>query len=204
MNDKIEQVNSFLRSHVGKLGISSIVLAGFEKIIDSDFACPCQPGYNECICALYAIVPFFVSGIFAFFQDSEQEDNLKNKVLYSLLTGLIWLFFFFIDGRYVACAGSHWGGEYTETGALKWCKPKGNETEVLKRQQETLMWDTISQIAALGTALVTAIIFGILKWCGGPVQKKEKKSSPAEEARMDVRSDPRTCCCCIDRNDSII
>ncbi|KAK3508957.1 hypothetical protein QTP70_015370, partial [Hemibagrus guttatus] len=95
-------------------------------------------------------------------KDKVMKDKLKSKVLYSLLTGFIWLFFFFIDGRYVACACSHWGGEHTETGALKWCKPKGNETEVLKHQQETLRCDTISQFVAFGTALETVLITGML------------------------------------------
>ncbi|KAF5889303.1 protein FAM26F-like, partial [Clarias magur] len=57
----------------------------------------------------------------------------------------IWLFLFFIDGRYVSCACSRWGGEYTETGDLKWCRHNKSETVAFENQQETQRCITISQ-----------------------------------------------------------
>ncbi|KAG7314329.1 hypothetical protein KOW79_021632 [Hemibagrus wyckioides] len=96
---------------------------------------------------------------------SEGKGSIVQQAL-CRLSGFIWLFLFFMDGRYVACACSRWGGEYTETGALLWCKPKGNETEVFKRQQETQKCDTISQFVAFGTAFVALIIMGISYFYG--------------------------------------
>ncbi|KAG7314328.1 hypothetical protein KOW79_021631 [Hemibagrus wyckioides] len=103
--------------------------------------------------------------------DLKPEDKVMNgnsvcsKVLYSLLISFIWLFLFFFDGQYMACACSRWGGEYTETGALKWCKPKGNESEVFKRQQDTQRCMTYSQFAAFGIVLVITSIIGIAYCC---------------------------------------
>lgn len=34
-----------------------------------------------------------------------------DKFLYSFVIAFMWLFFFFVDGRYVSCACSHWGGK---------------------------------------------------------------------------------------------
>ncbi|XP_060719168.1 uncharacterized protein LOC132841026 [Tachysurus vachellii] len=160
-----KQITEFLRDRIGNLGISSLVLVVLEKMMDNDFVCPCQPGFNEWICVCYAVVPFITCFfITLFFMDSKPEDKVMkgnstcNKVLYSFLTSFIWLFLFFFDGNYVACACSHWGGEYTETGALKWCKPKGNETEVLGLLQETQRYITKSQFAAFAIVLVITSI----------------------------------------------
>lgn len=143
---------AFLRSRVGTLGVSSLVLLVLEKLMDLDFVCPCQPGYNEVICACYAIVPFVTCFAFAFrFVAPKPEDrgnSTCNKVLYSLLIACIWLFLFFVDGRYVSCACSNWSGEYTETGALKWCKHNESEAVVLENEQKTERCITGSQVSS--------------------------------------------------------
>ncbi|KAF5889300.1 protein FAM26F-like, partial [Clarias magur] len=72
---------------------------------------------------------------------------------------LIWLFLFLFDGRYIACARSHWGGQYTDTGTMKWCKPTGNETLMFESQLETQMFITISQIFGF---LIFGVIIGIV------------------------------------------
>ncbi|XP_026989502.2 uncharacterized protein LOC113634620 isoform X2 [Tachysurus fulvidraco] len=248
----------FLRKHRRDVGISSFCLGFIEKLLDSDFGCPCQSPYNESLCAFYAIVPFFVCFIYTLcdFEESsvtegggkedkskrnvssstdtsimpearrmddvpesqdlpsgdraaEQENRgtenvhenttcsnkeeeksccTKEKCLYSLLISFIWLFFFFIDGHYVACACSHWGGEYTVTGALKWCKPKGNETEVFGRLQETQWYVFISQMVGFAILLLIGLMMMCccLKLCckGGSVcccaQNKQKASEEQE------------------------
>lgn len=135
-----KRITEFLKNRVGNLGICSLVLVVLEKLMDNDFVCPCQPAFNEWICVCYGAVPFITSFFLTLsFIDLKPEDKVMNgnsecsKVLYSFLISFIWLFLFFFDSQYMACACSRWDGEYTETGALKWCKPKGNESEVFKR-----------------------------------------------------------------------
>lgn len=138
--------------NAGKLGISSLVLAVLEKMMDINFVCPCQPVLNILLCVCYGVVPFILCFVFAtsFVEvhvEGMQGSSKYKKEYYCLLIAFIWLFLFFFDGRYVACAFSHWGGEYTETTTIKWCKPKGDETEVLECQQETQKWIAISQVS---------------------------------------------------------
>ncbi|KAG7314327.1 hypothetical protein KOW79_021630 [Hemibagrus wyckioides] len=171
-------ITGFLRKHSRDVGLCSLFLGLMEKLMDSDFVCPCQPSLNIFLSVGYAIEPFLTCFIYTWFYldvssmtetgGEEEESKRKatcstdtalkledrrgekkskhDKVFNSLIISLIWLFFFFMDGQYVACACSCWGGEYTETGALKWCKPKGNDTEVFERQQETLYYITIFQV----------------------------------------------------------
>lgn len=157
-----EAIINFLKSRVGNLGVSSLILVTLEKMMDINFVCPCQPGLNRWIVAFYAIVPLI--GCFCFtwhFVNLKPEDNVTGdkstdkkkedtgtKFLFSLLVALIWLFLYFFDGRYLACAYSCWEGEYTETSIMKWCKPIGNKTLVFKRQQETQASIVESQVSS--------------------------------------------------------
>lgn len=82
-----------------------------------------------------------------------EKSRSKGQKLYSLLSVSIWLSLFFLDSRYVACAGSYWEGIYTKSATLeivKWCKPIGNETSVLESEQWTLYMMIISQVSSEG------------------------------------------------------
>lgn len=156
---KSQAVAEFLKKHVGKFGIFSIVLVALEQMLDDDFVCPCEVVYNRVIFVLYCAVPSFGCFIFTFcFMDQfpETEDGqMRNssmcmKCLYSILTATVWLFVFFFDGRYLACLCSDWKGVYTKTdplGIVRWCKPTGNETSVFESQHTTLMWMSRSQVS---------------------------------------------------------
>ncbi|KAF4073465.1 hypothetical protein AMELA_G00258890 [Ameiurus melas] len=188
-----KRVTEFLRGRVGNLGISSIVLVVLEKIMDNDFICPCQPGYNEWICACYAAGPSIFSFVFTlFFVDPKPDDKVMkgkstcDRFLYSALVAFIWLFLFFVDGGYVSCACSRWGGEYTETGALKWCKPTGNETSVFESQEKTERCITISQFAGFGIVLVISIILGISLCCKSRCEDGVQQNGEPQEQNRDV------------------
>lgn len=166
-------VTKFWGGRTGNLGISSLVLVALEKIMDNDFVCPCQPGYNEWICACYAVVPSILSFVFIWcFVASKPEDKVTkgkstcDRFLFSALIAFIWLFLFFADGCYVSCACSHWDGEYTETGSLKWCKPTGNGTVVFESQQKTERCIIISQVSSeLHTQQRWYVFLFLIKTC---------------------------------------
>ncbi|KAI5630304.1 protein FAM26F-like [Silurus asotus] len=134
-----------------------LVLAAFENILDQEFVCPCDYTYNIVLCVLYGAVPSIGFFVFTYcYMDgySEMENGrirdllMSDKLLYSTLTTIIWVSLFFVDGRYLACAFSVWGGVYAKNetlGIVKWCKATGNETDVFKSQQDTLKWITRSQ-----------------------------------------------------------
>lgn len=149
---------AFLRKRVTRFGIFSLILMAFEQILDKDFACPCKHAYNITVCVLYGGVPSIGCFLLTFFfmnpslnTDGRKEISNCNKLLYSSLTASVWLFLFFADGRYLACALSVWEGVYAKSDTLgieKWCKPTGNETSVLESQQITLKWISISQVSS--------------------------------------------------------
>lgn len=149
---------AFSRKRITRFGIFSLILMVFEQILDKGFACPCKHGYNITVCVLYGGVPSIGCFLLPFFfmdwslnTDGQKKISKCNKFLYSSLITSVWLFFFFADGRYLACACSDLEGVYAKSdtfGIEKWCKPTGNETSVLKSQQITLMWISISQVSS--------------------------------------------------------
>lgn len=123
------------------------------------FFCPCKLDYNKAICLLYCIVPAFGCLICTWFfldlstteTNGAQCSNRVGQRVYSIVSVLIWVSLFFIDSRYVACAGSYWEGIYTKSDTLeiaKWCKPIGNETSVLESEEWTLHMMIISQVSS--------------------------------------------------------
>ncbi|KAF7689031.1 uncharacterized protein LOC124379206 [Silurus meridionalis] len=167
-------IAEFFRKRLGSVGIFSLILAAFEKILDQEFVCPCDRTYNIVVCVLYGAVPSICCFVFTFcFMDgySEMEDERMrdlhtcDKLLYSILTTIIWLFLFFVDGRYLACAVSVWGGVYAKNetlGIVKWCKPTGNETVVFTSQQDTLKWISRSQILGFIIMVLIPILLLVL------------------------------------------
>lgn len=132
-----------------------------ENMLGDNFVCPCQHNLNIVICVLYGVVSTLGLICALLFVDPSPEGG-KDQVavcsssntqrrLYTVLSVLIWLSLFFLDGRYVACAGSTWEAVYIKSetlGIAKWCKPTGNETSELERHQRTLELMSISQVSA--------------------------------------------------------
>ncbi|XP_058238587.1 uncharacterized protein LOC131348048 [Hemibagrus wyckioides] len=165
---------AFLKKRVTRFGIFSLILVVFEQILDKDFVCPCKHTYNITVCVLYGAVPSIGCFLLTFFfmdlslntDGRRKEISTCNKVLYSSLTASIWLFLFFADGRYLACALSAWEGVYAKSDTLgieKWCKPTGNETSELESQQITLKWISISQILGFFIILLVVVLLACVQ-----------------------------------------
>ncbi|XP_026766175.2 uncharacterized protein LOC113524218 isoform X1 [Pangasianodon hypophthalmus] len=167
-----KRVTGFLQKQIGYFGIFSLILAAFEQIMDEEFVCPCDPIDNIAVCVLYGTIPSIGCFVLTFCfmdwspeaEDGRRRDNSTcDKVLYSTLAAAIWLFLFFVDGRYLACALSGWKGVYARNDTLgieKWCKPTGNETSVFESQQTTLQWISRSQIIGFIIILFVICILG--------------------------------------------
>ncbi|XP_026989503.2 calcium homeostasis modulator protein 6-like [Tachysurus fulvidraco] len=162
----------FLRKLPGRFGIFSLILVALEQIMDYNFVCPCQRAYNISMCVLYGAVPALGCFLLTFsFIDlslntegrQSREITKRYKGLYSSLTASVWLFLFFFDGGYVACAVSDWEGVYAHSDKLgieRWCKPTGNKTSELESQQITLKWISRSQI--LGFIILVCVLITLL------------------------------------------
>lgn len=158
-----------------------VILTVLEKLIEDAFVCPCNQPYNITIFILYGVVPstgcFICAWCYMDLSSNTKDEGTKNifngnqanvsalpspqteggetgcckRRLYSILTALIWLCLFFLDGRYMACGASDWDGVYAKNetlGLIKWCKPTGNETSALESQTKTLKWMCISQVSS--------------------------------------------------------
>ncbi|KAK3508956.1 hypothetical protein QTP70_015368 [Hemibagrus guttatus] len=102
------------------------------------------------------------------------------------LTASVWLFLFFADGRYLACALSTWEGVYAKSetvGIEKWCKSTGNETTVLESQQITLKWISRSQILGFFTILLVVVL---LACAHRSITERESD----EESRVNLHGQP--------------
>ncbi|KAM9441028.1 uncharacterized protein Hap1MRO34_026151 [Clarias gariepinus] len=171
-------VTAFLCKCVGNLWIFSLVLFTLEQLMDDEFICPCERIYNILTCILYAVVPSFGCFVFTFwFADLSsntedgggQKDCRCRRVIYSILTTLVWLCLFFLDGRYLACGLTYWTGvdaKHDTMGDLNWCKPTGgiNMLPSVECREKTVKWMSMSHF--LGLLLVLLIsVTGALSYC---------------------------------------
>lgn len=163
----------FLKKRVAKFGICTFILVAVEEIVEEDFVCPCKFAYNITVCVFYGAIPCIACFLLTYFfmdlslnTDGQWKEISKCfRVVYSFLIAFVWLFLFFADGRYLACAFSTWEGVYARAETLgieKWCEPTGNGTTVLESQQTTLKWISISQVSSeLLTAKTDLILLRI-------------------------------------------
>ncbi|KAK2816706.1 hypothetical protein Q7C36_022977 [Tachysurus vachellii] len=188
---------NFFKTKLGCFGIFSLVLIVLEDILDDNFFCPCKHyGYNHAICAFYASVPalgcFFGALCFMDLSPETQDEVLDCKsicklqrVVPSFLCALTWLCLFFLDGRYLACAYSNWESVYAKSDTswiMHWCKPTGNNTLVLEKQQRTLELMAISQFTGFTLMAVVIVSMAILRCCKPELlgDTTAKKQTPQE------------------------
>lgn len=164
---KVKDFFQFLRKQLGNFGIFSLVLVALEQILDEEFVCPCDYIYNILACVLFGAIPSIGCFVFTYcfmFQSKNTEDGNRGSVrcLYATLMTAVWLFLFFVDGRYLACALSDWEGVYAKNDTLgieKWCKPTGNKTSVFESQMMTLKWISRSQVCSSVITFINEALF---------------------------------------------
>lgn len=121
------------------VAIGAIMLA-LEKLLETEFNCPCSPMWNALYTSLFFIIPTFVSFTLMMLiqnckcksDDNESKDKCSEKdwgkTFISLCMALVWLVLVLYDGQYFACGCTDWEGNYIYSEHLKWCKPE-NATE---------------------------------------------------------------------------
>lgn len=147
---------------MGRFGMFSLALLALENMMGDNFVCPCKCDSNMKLCILYGFVPALGCLIWTMCfldlspnQNDEKVSKLKVRLrrsFYSVLSVMVWVSFFFIDGRYVACGWSDWEAVYIKSetyGIVKWCKPTGNETSELEKHKRTLEFTSKSQVSVI-------------------------------------------------------
>ncbi|XP_053086392.1 uncharacterized protein LOC128317596 [Pangasianodon hypophthalmus] len=80
-------ITDFLKNHIRNLGTSGIVLIVLEKILDTEFVCPCKPRYNEGVFSLYFIISSIACFVVTFYfvdlspktEDGKKDNSESNK-----------------------------------------------------------------------------------------------------------------------------
>jgi len=125
-----------------------VILFSFEKIVQIEFACPCNSQWNLWIASVFFIVPaLIVFLLMCVIRKCKCKVSFCEDFCYSSFPAITWMTIVFLDGRYYTCARTPWSGKYeTIDGAEphRWCKPSGNYSEEFLSQ--TQGWYSQSQV----------------------------------------------------------
>ncbi len=133
--------------------IIGFLMVGLEKLVEMDFACPCNPKMNMLFSVAYFVVPALFSSALMFYIQSPQ---CKTKYLLSTLTciipAIVWIMLLFFDGQYLACAKTSWEGLTVHTdisASTTWCQPLINPNNITEKQIQFFGFRNYSQVSEL-------------------------------------------------------
>uniref|UniRef100_A0A673KJ92 Si:dkeyp-122a9.2 n=1 Tax=Sinocyclocheilus rhinocerous TaxID=307959 RepID=A0A673KJ92_9TELE len=132
-----------------------LALIGLEKLMDQEFFCPCNPGFNmELISFIFLGPGLLALTMMMFIQRPcrRSSSHCAGLFLFSLIPPSLWMFLLLFEGKYVACGMAHWEGDYVLDKELqiKWCKPTGvrdgkvNETELRELAEKIIFFSRVS------------------------------------------------------------
>ncbi|XP_048009582.1 uncharacterized protein LOC125243792 isoform X2 [Megalobrama amblycephala] len=129
--------------------IIGFLMVGLEKLMEMDFACPCNPAMNRVFSAMYFVIPALFSSALMFYIQSPQ---CKTKCPVSFLTCIIpaavWIMLLLFDGQYYACAKTSWEGLTVHTdisASTTWCQPLINPNNITEKQMTFFGFRNTSQ-----------------------------------------------------------
>lgn len=103
--------------------VFGFIMAGVEKIVEVEFACPCDSKWNGWFAAACFVLPALVACLMmmAVYKCSSECP----KCAYSIIPPLVWEALVFLDGQYFVCAMTDWPGRFVsvDKSYLKWCTP---------------------------------------------------------------------------------
>ncbi|XP_043073234.1 uncharacterized protein LOC122323460 [Puntigrus tetrazona] len=182
----VQNLKQVMKSHTGSNVITGFLMVLIEKLVEMDFACPCDPKTNLAFSLAYFLVPALFSSTLMFYIHSPE---CKSKCLLSTITCIIpagtWVLLLFFDGQYFACARTSWEGLTVHTdisASTTWCEPFMKYGNITAKQREFFGFRNISQVVALSLLLV---ISGVLFIIGGIRCTRGKKEPKAERVEME-------------------
>ncbi|XP_030012065.1 calcium homeostasis modulator protein 6-like [Sphaeramia orbicularis] len=146
--------------------VTGLLLTGIEKILETEFTCPCQSGWSSLFSAGYFLAPsllFFVVMLKISGFKCVCSVETVTSVLKSLIPPAIWVILLFLDGRYYVCAKTYWSGHLVKDDSHipeKWCKPD-DTTLAAELEEKTRWWFSESKIYGVIFISLVAVIFVI-------------------------------------------
>lgn len=147
----ISTLKSSIKSPLASNVVLGLILAGLEKLVELEFACPCKPTLNAVFASAYFILPgvtVFVLMLCIQGRKCKTSQERENLVFYGVVPIITWLILMFLDGQYYACAKTNWSGRFVivdKAAPEKWCEPD-NTTLSVERMSQTQQWYFQSQV----------------------------------------------------------
>lgn len=128
----------FSRSSVASTLSFVLIQLVLEKLVETEFSCPCDSEYNYLHTSLCFIVPPFI--VCSLMYVSACHCKLFGTLKLGIIPAGVWLVIVFLDGRYYACAMTDWSGKYemiVNAEPQKWCQPlnPNSSQELLAKTQ---------------------------------------------------------------------
>lgn len=133
--------------------IIGFLMVGLEKLMEMDFACPCDPKMNLMFSAAYFVTPaLFSSALMFYIQSPQRNTNRLLSIGTCIIPAAVWIMLLFFDGQYFACAKTSWEGLTVHTdisASTTWCQPFTNPDNITEKQITFFSFRNTSQIVAL-------------------------------------------------------
>ncbi|KAF4100138.1 hypothetical protein G5714_018334 [Onychostoma macrolepis] len=169
--------------------IIGFLMVGLEKLVEMDFACPCNPKMNLMFSVAYFVVPALFSSALMFCIQSPQ---CKTKYLLStfncIIPAAVWIMLLFFDGQYLACAQTSWEGLTVHTdisASTTWCHPLINSNNITEKQITFFGFRNTSQIVALAMLFLSSLPLFIIGCIRCRHQASGSKEPEAEQVEME-------------------
>ncbi|XP_039989984.1 uncharacterized protein LOC120793729 [Xiphias gladius] len=182
----ISEVKSEIeKSPLSSYVVFSLVLAGLEKLVEVEFACPCNPRWNALFAAIFFILPPVIACVLIYISREKKKDT----VFFSFVQAMVWQILMFLDGQYFACAKTNWSGRFViidKAAPLKWCEPT-NRNSSQDLMIKTQRWFFDSQVVGIGLVFAGLTLFAvyktiiICKCCTTEEQVQEENSSICQQ-----------------------
>lgn len=140
---KKRSANSPLASNV----FFGFILVILEKLVEMEFACPCDPSKNTMFVIALFILPAFLGFLLMCIIQIDKHGCVTSAVI-SLVPAIVWVTILFFDGHYFACIRTDWSGRYVtvdKAAPQKWCEPTNHDSS-LELMSKTQQWFSESQV----------------------------------------------------------
>ncbi|KAL6462076.1 hypothetical protein MHYP_G00302210 [Metynnis hypsauchen] len=140
-------------------------MIGIEKVMETEFLCPCKPVLNQLLAAFMFIAPALLAFIIMLFlvrpckhcSCSSCRKCCAKAFLPCLIPPVAWVIMLLLDGQYMACGLTFEQGNYIsdkDDPPVKWCQSNSSDETVEKQLHQ--------QIVGLSK---TAVELQMKMWC---------------------------------------
>lgn len=134
------------KSSIGSNLASLFLLVALEKILEVEFACPCDPKWNKIFVLLFFLIPAVASSLLVLWiRGFSRLEAISNIIA----TVLLWMALTLLNGQFLVCAFSDWPGTFVTADKtyLNWCKPANttiySTEELLKYSHMLYIWSQV-------------------------------------------------------------